>query len=58
MLNPSVFIFVPLGKFIFDIFERRKDFPLFEFPIIPIINASSFLIFLKEEKIFLYLNFL
>ena len=29
---------------IFDIFERRKDFPLFEFPIIPIINASSFLL--------------
>ena len=37
MLRPSVLILVPEGRVILDIFERRKDFPLFEFPITPIL---------------------
>ena len=37
ILKPSVLILVPEGSLIFDIFERRKDFPLLEFPITPIL---------------------
>ena len=45
MLNPSVLILVPEGKGIFDILDKRKDFPLLELPITPIFIILSFLKF-------------
>jgi len=36
---------VPEGKLILDIFERMRDFPLFEFPITPILITLSLLKF-------------
>ena len=43
ILNPSVLIEYPEGNSNFDILERRKDFPLFEFPITPILIILEFL---------------
>ena len=45
ILSPSVLIVLPGGNSILDILERRKDFPLFEFPITPILMTFSFLNF-------------
>ena len=42
-LNPSVFILVPLSNSILDILESKKDLPLFEFPITPILRTLSFI---------------
>ena len=46
MLSPSVVILVPEGKSIFDSFESKKDLPLFEFPITPILST----VFLKKSR--------
>ena len=45
ILNPSVFILIPEGIAILDIFERRKDFPVLAFPITPILITFLFLLF-------------
>ena len=34
---------VPIGNLIPDIFDNRKDLPLFEFPITPILTTFPFL---------------